>query len=117
MPKYIVRDRYSVYGEIFTRRLRAMCIRDRLNAPQSPWQNGRTERPIGSIRREGRDHIVVIDERHLHHVLLSYIHYYNSARTHLSLKKDAPVPRAVQAIGCILSTRILGRLHHQYIRI
>jgi hypothetical protein len=25
--------------------------------------------------------------------------YYNGARTHLSLNKDAPVPRAVQAIG------------------
>jgi hypothetical protein len=97
--------------------LRAMCIRDRPNPSQSPWQNGRTERPIGSIRREGRDHVVVIDERHLRHVFLSYIHYYNSARTHLSLNKDAPVPRAVQAIGRILSTPILGRLHHQYISI
>ena len=50
-PKYIVRDRDSVYGGIFTRRLRAMGIRDRLTAPQSPWQNGHTERLIGSIRR------------------------------------------------------------------
>ena len=35
-PKYIVRDRDSLYGEIFTRRLRAMGIRDRPTAPQSP---------------------------------------------------------------------------------
>jgi hypothetical protein len=27
--------------------------------------------------------------------------YYNFKRTHLSLNKDAPVPRAVQAVGCI----------------
>src|SRR5262249_30910284 len=27
-PQYIIRDRDSVYGEIFTRRLRAMGIRD-----------------------------------------------------------------------------------------
>jgi hypothetical protein len=33
--------------------------------------------------------------------------YYNGARTHLSLEKDAPVPRAVQAIGRILPTSIL----------
>jgi hypothetical protein len=50
--KYIVRDRDSVNGEIFTRRLRAMGIRDRPTAPQSPWQNGHTERLIGSIRQE-----------------------------------------------------------------
>src|SRR5258706_15494873 len=42
---------------------------------------------------------------------------YNRARTHLSLNKDAPVPRAVQAVGRILPTPILGGLHHQYVRI
>jgi len=78
-PKYIVRDRDSVYGEIFTRRLRTMGIRDRPTAPQSPWENRHTERLIGSIRRECRDHVVVFGERHLRHVLLSYMHYYNRA--------------------------------------
>ena len=105
----------SVYGEIFTRRLRAMGIRDRPTAPRSPWQNGHTERLIGSIRRECLDQ--VFGERHLRHLLLSYMAYYNGARTHLSLNKDAPVPRAVQAIGHILPTPILGGLHHQYVRI
>jgi hypothetical protein len=37
--------------------------------------------------------------------------FYNGARTHLSLNKDAPVPRAVQAIGRILPTpnRVQGQ--------
>jgi hypothetical protein len=35
----------------------------------------------------------------------------------LSLNKDAPIPRAVQAAGCILCLPILGGLHHQYGRI
>ena len=42
------------------------------------------------------------DFRQEHHVLLSYIEYYNGARTHLSPNKDAPIPRAVQAAGRIL---------------
>jgi transposase InsO family protein len=116
-PKYIVRDRDRVYGEVFTRRLRAMGIRDRPTAPRSPWQNGHTERLIGSIRRECLDHVVVFGERHLRHVLLSYMQYYNGVRTHLSLNKDAPVSRAVQAIGRILPMPILGGLHHQYVRV
>jgi transposase InsO family protein len=116
-PKDIIRNRDRAYGEIFKRRLRAMGIRDRPTAPQSPWQNGHTERLIGSIRRKCLDHVVVFGERHLRHVLLSYMHYYNSARIHLSLNKDAPVPRAVQAVGRILPTPILGRLHHHYVRI
>ena len=97
-PRYIIRDRDRVYGELFTRRLRAMGIRDRPTASQSPRQNGHTERLIGSIRRECLDHVVVFGERHLRHILLSYLHYYHDARTHLSLNKDAPVPRAVQAV-------------------
>jgi len=116
-PRYIIRDRDRVYGEVFTRRLRAMGIRDRPTAPRSPWQNGHTERLIGSIRRECLDHVVVFGERHLRHVLLSYMQYYNGVRTHLSLNKDAPAPRAVLAIGRILPTPILGGLHHQYVRI
>ena len=43
--------------------------------------------------------------------------YYNEARTHLSLNKDAPVSRAVQAVGRIVAIPILGGLHHQYVRI
>ena len=43
-PQYIVRDRDCVYGGIFTRRLRAMGIRDQPIAPRSPWQNGHAER-------------------------------------------------------------------------
>src|SRR3954453_23216099 len=43
-PSYLLRDRDRIYGEVFTRRVRAMGIRDRPNAPRSPWQNGYAER-------------------------------------------------------------------------
>jgi|AmaraimetFIIA100_FD_contig_123_11019_length_1535_multi_5_in_0_out_1_3 hypothetical protein len=46
----------------------------------------------------------------------SYQKYYNEARTHLSLHKDAPVPRAVQTVGLPLAMPVLGGLHHQYFR-
>jgi transposase InsO family protein len=116
-PRYLIRDRDSVYGDVFIRRLRAMGIRDRPTAARSPWQNGYCERLIGSIRRDCLDHVVVFGERHLRHVLQSYANYYNQARTHLSLNKDAPVLRAVQAVGRIVPTPVLGGLHHQYVRI
>src|SRR5262245_1698256 len=56
IPEYLVRDRDSVYGEIFTQRIRAMGIRDRPIAPRAPWQNGHAERLIGLLRRECLDH-------------------------------------------------------------
>ena len=117
VPPYLIRDRDRAYGEAFTRRIRAMSIRDRPTAPRSPWQNGYAERLIGSIRRECLDHVIVFGERHLRHVLRSYAHYYNGAGTHLSLAKGSPQPRAVQAIGSILPLSILGGLHHHYVRI
>ena len=43
--------------------------------------------------------------------------YYNETRTHLSLNKDAPSRRVVQAAGLIFCQPILGGLHHQYGRI
>jgi transposase InsO family protein len=116
-PRYLIRDRDGAYGEVFIRRLRSMGIRDRPTSPRSPWQNAYAERLIGSIRRECVDHIIVLGERHLRHVLLSYMQYYNEVRTHLSLNKDAPAPRPVQRAGHILCRPILGGLHHHYVRI
>jgi Integrase core domain len=89
----------------------------RPTSPRSPSQNGYAERLIGSIRRECIDHIIVLGERHLRHVPLSYMKYYNEIRTHLSLDKDALVPRAIEVVAHILCRPVMGGLHHQYVRI
>jgi transposase InsO family protein len=117
IPRYLIRDRDGAYGEIFLRRVRSIGIRDRPTSPRSPWQNACAERLIGSIRRECIDHVAVFGERHLRHVLLSYMNYYNGTRTHLSLRKDAPISRPAETVGRILCRPILGGLHHQYTRI
>jgi Integrase core domain len=116
-PRYIVRDRDGAYGAAFIRRVRAMGIRDRPIWARSPWQNGHAERLIGSIRRDCLDHVVVLSERHLRHLLVSYQKYYNEVRTHLSLQKDAPVRRDVCRTGRVLSVPVLGGLHHRYVRV
>ena len=116
-PRYLIRDRDRVYGDIVTRRLRAMGIRDKPIAPASPWQNGFAERLIGSIRRECVDHFIVLGEAHLRRILRAYARYYNEIRTHRSLDKDLPASRSVQRTGNIKSHPILGGLHHHYVRI
>ncbi len=116
-PHYLIRDRDSVYGATVTRRLRAMGIRDKPIAPGSPWQNGFAERLIGSIRRECVDHMVVLGKEHLRRILMKYAAYYNELRTHRSLNKDAPIHRAIQHRGRIVSAPVLGGLHHHYCRI
>ena len=116
-PRYLIRDRDQVYGTLVTRRLRAMGIRDKPIAPGSPWQNGFAERLIGSIRRECVDHVIVFGEAHLRQILMKYAAYYNELRTHRSLDKDAPIHRAIQHAGRIMSVPVLGGLHHRYCRI
>ena len=116
-PKYLIRGNDPSYGETFKRRLHAMGIRDRPTSFRSPWQNGYVERVIGSIRRECLDHVIVRDEAHLRRVLDAYSLYCNATRTHLSLSKDSPNRRPVQRRGSIITTGVLGGLHHQYDRI
>src|SRR6266566_7288263 len=116
-PRYLIRDRDRMYGAAVTRRLRTMRIRDKPIAPGSPWQNGFAERLIRSIRRECVDHLVVLGEAHLRRILTKYAIYYNELRTHRSLNKDAPIRRAIQQVGCIVSAPVLGGLHHHYCRI
>jgi transposase InsO family protein len=115
-PSYLVRDNDRAYGRVFSSRVRAMGIRDRPISPGSPWQNGCAERLIGTLRRECLDQMLVFGEAHLRRVLFAYAAYYNQARTHLALGKDAPMHRAIQRSGDIASIPILAGLHHQYVR-
>ena len=98
-PRYLIRDRDTSYGPVFLQRIRAMGIL------------------IGSIRRECLDHMIVFGEAHLRWTLRGYAAYYNVSRTHRSLNKDAPLHRAIERLGAVVSRPVLGGLHHQYCRI
>jgi hypothetical protein len=78
-------------------------------------QNGIAERLIGTLRRECLDQVVIFGEAHLRRILSAYAAYYNRARPHLALEKDAPLRRAVQRVGSIVAIPVLAGLHHQYV--
>jgi hypothetical protein len=61
--------------------------------------------------------MVIFGETHLRRILSTYAAYFNQARTHLALQKDAPLYRAIQRSGAIVAIPILAALHHQYVRI
>jgi transposase InsO family protein len=117
-PRYLLRDRDSIYGTHFRRRMHGMGIEEVMIARQSPWQNPYVERLIGSIRRECLDHFVVFNERHHKTIMGSYFRYYHGWRTHQSLEMDAPDHRPVQRheSGKIVELPELGGLHHHYER-
>ena len=59
---------------------------------------------IGSIRGECIHHVMVLGETHLRRIMSMYAGYYNEARTHLALRKDAPVRPAIERLAKSLST-------------
>jgi transposase InsO family protein len=118
-PQYLIRDRDGVYRTAFSDRVQSLGIREVKTAPRSPWQNPYAERLIGTLRRDCIDHVIVLSENHLRHLLRRYLVYYHTCRTHLSLQKDSPEPRQVQLpkFGKIIETPLVGGLHHRYDRL
>jgi hypothetical protein len=50
-------------------------------------------------------------------ILRGYAAYYKMLRTDRSLNKDAPLHRAIECLGAVISRPVFGGLHHQYCRI
>jgi putative transposase len=116
-PRWLLRDRDSIYSDAFHRRAAAMGIEEVVSAPLSPWQSPYVERFIGSIRRECLDHVIVLNRIHLRRLLSAYLTYYHRSRTHLALDKDAPDGRSpCSGSGNIVVTPEVGGLHHRYDR-
>jgi transposase InsO family protein len=117
-PRYLLRDRDSIYRGHFRRRVTNLGIEEVMIARRSPWQNPYVERLIGSIRRECLNHVVVLSERHLKRILRDYLGYYHGWRVHQSLEMDAPDGRSVQPrnSGTVVEFPEVGGLHHHYER-
>jgi hypothetical protein len=81
-------------------------------------QNPFAERLLGTVRRDCLNHVIVLGEAHLRRTLTRYFRYYHNFRTHLSLEKDAPAPRAIQNanLGPVIEVSEVGGLHHHYER-
>ncbi len=58
----------------------------------------------------------MLSEAHLRRILKSYVQNYNKSRPHLSLKRNAPVPRKLEppSQGCVIAIPQVGGLHHPY---
>jgi putative transposase len=117
-PRYLLRDRDSIYGAEFQSRVKGMQIEEVVTAPHSPFQNPYAERVIGSIRRECLDHLIVLNEDHLRRILRYYFKYYHDSRPHQSLERNSPTPREIEppSQGKIIAIPQVGGMHHRYRR-
>lgn len=117
VPRYLLFDRDTTFGAVKDF-VRAMGIVPKQTSPRSPWQNGKCERVIGTLRRDLLDHVVVFNEDHLRRLLKGYLRYYHEDRTHLSLGKDCPRGRLPDlnpgGRAQIMAESRCGGLHHRY---
>ena len=116
--KYLLRDNDSIYGNMFQQRVQSLGIEEVRTAYRSPWQNPFIERLIGSVRRECLNHVIVLNEQHLHRILSRYFVYYKNSRAHMSLEGNSPLPRGVESPdrGNVIALPQVGGLHHRYTR-
>lgn len=49
-PRYLLRDRDAIYGDVFRKRVEGLGIDEVVIAARSPWQNPYAERMIGTLR-------------------------------------------------------------------
>jgi putative transposase len=72
---------------------------------------------VRSVREECLDHLLILNERHLGHVLKEYSQYYNRARPHQGLQQRIPESAHQHSRhGTIQRRDILGGLIHDYYR-
>jgi putative transposase len=116
-PRYLIRDRDHAFDDLAAT-ANAMDIQEVLTAPGAPWQNAYVERFIGSARRECFDHVIAFSATGVQRLMKLYCAYYERSRTHLSLAKDAPIPRPIAPAreGQVVAIPQVGGLHHRYER-
>jgi putative transposase len=117
-PKHLIRDNDAKYGPAFAALAAATGIEDVRTAYRAPKENAICERFLGSVRRECLDHLLVLSESHLRHILKEYVAFFNSARPHQGLQQRIPDPLEAcsSAVGIVRATPVLGGLHHTYSR-
>jgi putative transposase len=116
--RYALLDRDAKFGKDATDLLASSGIKPKRIGYRCPWQNGISERWIGSCRRELLDHVIILNESHLRRLIRDYISYYHEDRIHDSLEKDCPATRLVscepEQSAHLLSFPRVGGLHHRY---
>ncbi len=116
--RYLIRDRDSKFTRCFDAVFASEGVTIVKTPVRAPKANAFAERFVGTVRRECLDWLLIVNRRHLEHVLRVFVEHYNLHRPHRSLELAPP-----EAIDCerpVASSRDvkrrdrLGGLIHEY---
>jgi transposase InsO family protein len=116
--RFLLHDRDSKFCFDFDTVFRSEGIRIIRTPVRAPNANAHAERWVGTLRRECLDHMLILNRRHLDHVLRLYLDHYNRHRPHRSLSLQPPDERsAAPARASTLRIdrgQLLGGLINEY---
>jgi putative transposase len=115
--RFLIRDRDSKYSAPFDEVFRSTGIRIVKTPIRAPKANAIAERFVRTVRSECLDWLLILNRRHLEHVLRVYVEHYNSERPHRALDLRSPQARnAAELTAChpIYRRDRLGGLIHEY---
>jgi hypothetical protein len=101
--RFLLHDRDSKFSRAFDQVFRSEDMKIIRTPIRAPNANAYAERWVGTLRRECLDRILIINRRHLEHVVRLYTAHYNRHRPHRALHllppngRDPTQPRAAPA--------------------
>ena len=120
-PRFLIRDNDAKYGAQFARVAAGSRIEVLRTPVRAPRANAICERFLGSVRRACLDHLLILHENQLRRVLRAYCAYFNTARPPQGIGQVIPNltdPMKIQhaPVASVVSSPVLGGLHHDYRR-
>jgi len=115
--RFLIHDHDTQFSSLFDN----VFISESINVIHTPYQapkaNSCAERWVRSVREECLDHILIINQNHLHRVVKEYVNYYNHHRPHQGIHQQFPIsgPRH-NRYGLVRRHNILGGIIHDYYR-
>ena len=115
--RFIIHDRDSKTTKAFDTVFKAEGIKVIKTPIKAPNANAFAERWVRSIREECLDKLIVVNQKHLRHVVREYINYYNTRRPHQGIHQQSPLPRSeLPENGVVKRRKVLGGIINDYYR-
>jgi len=116
-PRFLIHDREATFPPACDTVVAAEDSAVVRTPYRAPTANAFAERWVRAVRAACVDHLLIVNEAHLRHVLTGYVAHYNQARPHQGIAQRAPIPfDACARQGPVRRRDVLGGLIHEYDR-